>query len=50
MRNAYPLKIPLGVDTEIGPDWGHCDMDNWEAFEKKYKEQGDWNVRTEGPL
>lgn len=38
MRNAYPLKIPLGVDTEIGPDWGHCDMDNWEAFEKKWKE------------
>ena len=37
MRNAYPLKIPLGVDTEIGPDWGHCDMDNWEAFEKKWK-------------
>ena len=50
MRNAYPLKIPLGVDTEIGPDWGHCDMDNWEAFEAKYKEQGDWNVRTEEPL
>lgn len=38
MKNAYPLKIPLGVDTEIGPDWGHCDMDNWEAFEKKWKE------------
>jgi len=37
MVNAYPLKIPLGVDTEIGPDWGHCDMDNWEAFEKKWK-------------
>ena len=37
MKNAYPLKIPLGVDTEIGPDWGHCDMDNWEAFEKKWK-------------
>ena len=37
MRNAYPLKIPLGVDTEIGPDWGHCDMDNWEVFEKKWK-------------
>ena len=50
MANAYPLKIPLGVDTEIGPDWGHCTMENWEAFEAKYKEQGDWNVRTEEPL
>ena len=50
MVNAYPLRIPLGVDTEIGPDWGHCTMENWEAFEAKYKEQGDWNVRTEEPL
>lgn len=35
MTNAYKLKIPLGVDTEIGPDWGHCDMDNWKNFEKE---------------
>lgn len=32
MTTAYQLKIPLGVDTEIGPDWGHCTMDNWESF------------------
>lgn len=38
MKNAYPLRIPLGVDTEIGPDWGHCNMKNWEAFEQKWKE------------
>ena len=37
MVNAYPLKIPLGVDTEIGPDWGHCTMENWNEFESKYK-------------
>ena len=37
MMNAYPLKIPLGVDTEIGPDWGHCTMENWEAFENEYR-------------
>ncbi len=37
MVNAYSLRVPLGVDTEIGPDWGHCDMDNWEAFENKWK-------------
>ena len=50
MRNAYPLKIPLGVDTEIGPDWGHCNMKNWEAFEKKWG--GDWYVEsdTDKPL
>jgi len=35
MANAYPLKVPLGVDTEIGPDWGHCNGDVWEEFEKK---------------
>lgn len=37
MVHAYDLKIPLGVDTEIGPDWGHCNEENWEAFEKKWK-------------
>lgn len=34
MAHAYDLKIPIGVDTEIGPDWGHCDMDNWKEFEE----------------
>lgn len=37
MTNAYQLKIPLGVDTEIGNDWGHCDMDTWEEFENEFK-------------
>lgn len=37
MKNAYPLRIPLGVDTEIGPDWGHCNMKNWEEFENAYR-------------
>lgn len=37
MAHAYDLRIPIGVDTEIGPDWGHCDMDNWEAFENEYR-------------
>ena len=36
MAHAYDLRIPIGVDTEIGPDWGHCDMDNWEAFKNAY--------------
>lgn len=36
MRNAYQLRVPIGVDTEIGPDWGHCNEENWEAFEKKW--------------
>ena len=35
MSNAYHLRIPIGVDTEIGPDWGHCDEDNWKTFEKE---------------
>lgn len=39
MANAYPLKVPLGVDTEIGDDWGHCKVDVWEAFEKQWKRE-----------
>lgn len=38
MTNAYQLKIPLGVDTEIGNDWGHCDMDTWEGFAEAWEE------------
>lgn len=37
MANAYKLKIPLGVDTEIGDDWGHCKGDVWEAFASQYE-------------
>lgn len=37
MANAYPLKVPLGVDTEIGEDWGHCKGDVWEAFASRYE-------------
>lgn len=33
--HSYRLNIPLGVDTEIGPDWGHCDEDNWNNFKKE---------------
>ena len=38
MINGFKLTIPLGVDTEIGPDWGHCTMDNWNDFKNKFKE------------
>lgn len=24
MENAIPLRIPVRVDLDIGPDWGHC--------------------------
>lgn len=37
MKNAYTLNIPLGVDTEIGPDWGHCTNDNWIEFGNSFK-------------
>jgi DNA polymerase I-like protein with 3'-5' exonuclease and polymerase domains len=37
MANAYPLKVPLGVDTEIGKDWGHCNGDTWEEFKAKWQ-------------
>ena len=38
MAHSYDLRIPIGVDTEIGPDWGHCDMDNWEGFKEAWEE------------
>lgn len=41
MCNAYTLNIPIGVDTEIGPDWGHCDEDNWLSFEKEVNSVSD---------
>lgn len=37
MQNAYNLKVPIGVDTEIGPDWGHCTEENWEQFASRWK-------------
>lgn len=35
MVNAYKLKVPLGVDMEVGPDWGHCNEENWKQFEEE---------------
>lgn len=35
MASAYPLKVPLGVDTEIGTDWGHCNGKTWREFEEE---------------
>lgn len=34
MCNAYQLKIPISVDTEIGEDWGHCTEDKWNQFKE----------------
>lgn len=39
MVNAYKLKIPLGVDMEVGPDWGHCNEENWKQFAAQYKSE-----------
>lgn len=36
MVNAYKLHVPLGVDMEIGPDWGHCNEENWKAFAARF--------------
>lgn len=32
MCTPYNLSVPLLVDTEIGPDWGHCTEENWLLF------------------
>ena len=37
MCTPYKLKVPLLIDTEIGPDWGHCDMDTWKEFEGRFR-------------
>ncbi len=34
MANAYPMHVPIGVDTEIGNDWGHCDLDTYIKFKE----------------
>lgn len=36
LSNAYEMKIPIGVDTEIGNDWGHCEGGTWNEFCKRY--------------
>lgn len=36
MRNVFELRVPLGVDTEIGEDWGHCNNENFLRFAEKY--------------
>lgn len=38
MTHVYALKVPLGVDTEIGPDWGHCNESNWKQFESTFSQ------------
>lgn len=35
MQNAYELTVPTGVDTEVGPDWGHCNEDNFKQLLKE---------------
>lgn len=37
MAHAYPMKVPIGVDTEIGPDWGHCKDEHWQEFKKEFE-------------
>ena len=32
MRNAYQLRVPIGVDTEMGENWSHCNSE----FAMKY--------------
>ena len=38
LAHSYDVRRPLGGDTEIGPDWGHCDMDNWNGFKEAWEE------------
>lgn len=35
MTHSYPVSVPLGVDTEIGPNWKECEMDTWYQFVKE---------------
>ena len=35
MAGAYKLHVPLGVDKEIGLDWGHCDSDTYSRFKEE---------------
>ena len=35
MANAYKLHVPLGVDKEIGLDWGHCTGETYDKFKQE---------------
>lgn len=35
MANAYKLHVPLGVDKEIGLDWGHCTGETYDKFRQE---------------
>lgn len=32
MEETTPLEVPTRVDTEIGNDWGHCNLETWDKF------------------
>lgn len=36
MTSVFQLRVPLGVDTEIGEDWGHCNKENFINFGKRW--------------
>jgi DNA polymerase I-like protein with 3'-5' exonuclease and polymerase domains len=36
MSTAVKLRVPIRVDTEVGPDWGHCTGENWKAMGEEY--------------
>lgn len=31
------IKVPLKIDTEVGPNWGACTKENWEQFCKEVR-------------
>lgn len=39
LMGAYidKLRVPLGVDTEVGVDWGHCNGENYRRFTEEIR-------------
>ena len=36
MAETTQLKVPITVDTEAGPNWGHCTLENWNQLLDRY--------------
>jgi DNA polymerase-1 len=36
MATAVDIRVPIRVDTEVGPNWGNCNSENWKAMEELY--------------
>jgi len=37
LKGELPLKVPMKIDTEVGPNWSDCNGAHWKEFEGRFK-------------